>query len=165
MDTRETMKKLRDKYRSWYRVAKILDISQPSVYELRDGGSIMSNKVARRAADDLAMPLEELICGAEIERATRAGDADELTAWRQRLEAARQRAAVVACVIIAAFSSHSGESTASLTQVNIAPLNTGATARNNASFLYYVNSARRAIWRIAQATIRRTARAYTTPCA
>jgi hypothetical protein len=113
MNTREVIDALYQKHRSYYRVAQVLDVTDPAVYLLRDGKSIMSNKVARRAAEDLGIPFELLVCEAEIERAERVGDQAEAKEWRRRAEVARQRAAAVVLAIIAASTFHAGDSSAS----------------------------------------------------
>lgn len=137
MKTRDVIEKLYAKHGSYYRIAKVLGVSEGAVYFLRDGQSIMSNKVARRAAEDLGVNFEGLVCAAEIERAEKAGDEPEATAWRRRLEAVRQHAATVVFALLAASSFHSGESTASSPRVAHYPQHSGDHA-GPANFLHYV---------------------------
>jgi transcriptional regulator with XRE-family HTH domain len=92
-----------------YAVAKRLAISESAINAYRLGVRIMDNETARRIAEALDKPLEELIACAEIERAQRAGDKARAEAWKKRLKAFGQSVVAAACAYLMAAASPVGE--------------------------------------------------------
>jgi transcriptional regulator with XRE-family HTH domain len=144
--------------KSDYAIAKLLNLRQQTIAQYREGRNVMDNETARRLAELLHLPLEELIASAEIERADRDGDDERRAAWVKRLKALGTRAAAVACAwLMAATYPGGGESYArSLSSKAVASAwacGTAATATTIDALTIMRSSGRRA-WGALRAWLR-----------